>query len=138
MKLRYKRSASLPSIELNRELARKIRRMLKHDDDKKHQEEVLPTQFNDLKLSQDEADKTTSEVKYEYEFSHGQLLQVRLGDISRESVDIIVCVCSLFLSLSCFLRCGSSFSLALSSFSPLSALTSLMKWHPNNPISQQR
>ncbi len=90
MKLRYKRSASLPSIELNRELARKIRRMLKHDDDKKHQEEVLPTQFNDLKLSQDEADKTASEVKYEYEFSHGQLLQVRLGDISRESVDIIV------------------------------------------------
>jgi len=29
MKMRYKRSASLPSIELNRELARKIRRMLK-------------------------------------------------------------------------------------------------------------
>jgi putative ATPase len=87
MKLRYKRSASLPSIELNRELAKKIRRMLK--DEEKSQEEVLHRQLTDLKLSQ-EVDKSTSEVKYEYEFSHGQVLQVRLGDITEETADIIV------------------------------------------------
>jgi len=87
MKLRYKRSASLPSIELNRELAKKIRRMLKDED--MSQEEVLQRQLTDLKLSQ-EAVKSTSEVKYEYEFSHGQILQVRLGDITEETADIIV------------------------------------------------
>eukprot|EP00026_Physarum_polycephalum_P006537 Phypoly_transcript_06585.p1 GENE.Phypoly_transcript_06585~~Phypoly_transcript_06585.p1 ORF type:complete len:409 (+),score=82.13 Phypoly_transcript_06585:425-1651(+) len=87
MKLRYKRSASLPSIELNRELAKKIRRMLKEEETS--QEEVLHRQLTDLKLSQ-EVDKSTSEVKYEYEFSHGQVLQVRLGDITEETADIIV------------------------------------------------
>jgi len=87
MKLRYKRSASLPSIELNRELARKIRRMLK--DEEKNEEEALHKQLTDLKLSQD-VDKSTSEVKYEYEFAHGQVLQVRLGDITKECADIIV------------------------------------------------
>lgn len=89
MKLRYKRSASLPSIELNRELAKKIRRMLK-DEEKESHEEVLHRQLTDLHLSQ-EVDKSTSEVKYEYEFSHGQVLQVRLGDITEETADIIVC-----------------------------------------------
>jgi len=87
MKLRYKRSASLPSIELNRELAKKIRRMLK--DEEKNEEEVLHKQLTDLKLSQ-EVDKSSSEVKYEYEFAHGQVLQVRLGDITTECADIIV------------------------------------------------
>lgn len=87
MKLRYKRSASLPSIELNRELAKKIRRMLK--DEEKNEEETLHRQLTDLKLSQ-EVDKSTSEVKFEYEFSHGQILQVRLGDITEECADIIV------------------------------------------------
>jgi len=87
MKLRYKRSASLPSIELNRELAKKIRRMLK--DEENTQEEVLHRQLTDMKLSH-EADKSTSEVKYEYEFAHGQVLQVRLGDITEETADIIV------------------------------------------------
>jgi len=87
MKMRYKRSASLPSIELNRELAKKIRRMLK--DEEKNEEETLHKQLTDLKLSQ-EIDKSTSEVKYEYEFAHGQVLQVRLGDITTECADIIV------------------------------------------------
>lgn len=88
MKLRYKRSASLPSIELNRELAKKIRRMLK--DEEETQEETLQRQLTDLKLNQ-EPDKSTSEIKYEYEFAHGQVLQVRLGDITEETCDIIVC-----------------------------------------------
>lgn len=87
MKMRYKRSASLPSIELNRELARKIRRMLK--DDEKNEEEVLHKQLTDLKLSQD-LDKSSSVTKYEYEFLHGQTLQVRMGDITEEYADIIV------------------------------------------------
>lgn len=87
MKLRYKRSASLPSIELNRELARKIRRMLK--DEEKNEEDHLHKQLTDLKLSH-EIDKSTSDVKYEYEFAHGQVLQVRCGDITEETVDIIV------------------------------------------------
>jgi len=87
MKLRYKRSASLPSIELNRELARKIRRMLK--DEERTEDDFLHNQLTDLKLSQ-ELDKSNSEIKYEYEFAHGHLLQVRLGDITEESVDIIV------------------------------------------------
>lgn len=91
MKLRYKRSASLPSIELNRELARKIRRMLA--DEEKNEEEVLEKSLTDLKLSSQLdalSDKSTSTVKYEYEFSHGQTLQVRLGDITEEYVDIVV------------------------------------------------
>jgi len=87
MKMRYKRSASLPSIELNRELAKKIRRMLKEDE--KNEEDNLHQQLTELKLSQ-ELDKSTSEVKYEYEFAHGQILQVRLGDITQEYADIIV------------------------------------------------
>jgi len=87
MKMRYKRSASLPSIELNRELAKKIRRMLKDEDS--NDDENLHKQLTDLKLSQ-ELDKSTSEKKFEYEFSHGQVLQVRLGDITEECVDIIV------------------------------------------------
>jgi len=87
MKLRYKRSASLPSIELNRELAKKIRRMLKDED--RNSDDVLHSQMTDLKLSQ-EVDKSSSEVKYEYEFAHGQLLQVRSGDITEECVDVIV------------------------------------------------
>jgi len=87
MKLRYKRSASLPSIELNRELARKIRRMLK--DEERTEEDVLRNQLTDLKLSQ-EIDKSSSEIKYEYEFVHGQVLQVRSGDIANEFVDVIV------------------------------------------------
>jgi putative ATPase len=87
MKMRYKRSASLPSIELNRELARKIRRMLKEEE--KTEDDVLHRQLTDLKLSQ-ELDKSGSEVKYEYEFAHGHVLQVRLGDITEEYADIIV------------------------------------------------
>ena len=87
MKLRYKRSASLPSIELNRELAKKIRRMLK--DEETNEDDNLQRQLTDLKLSH-ELDKSTSEVKYEYEFAHGQVLQVRLGDITEEFADIIV------------------------------------------------
>lgn len=90
MKLRYKRSASLPSIELNRELAKKIRRMLK--DEEQNEEENFTKQLTELKLSQELDDKSTSEVKYEYEFMHGQVLQVRLGDITEEYADIIVCV----------------------------------------------
>jgi len=89
MKLRYKRSASLPSIELNRELAKKIRRMLK--DEESNEEENLHKQLTDLKLNREGLDdKSTSEVKYEYEFAHGQVLQVRLGDITEEYTDIIV------------------------------------------------
>lgn len=97
MKLRYKRSASLPSIELNRELAKKIRRMLK--DEERSEEETLHRQLTELKLSNQESgvDKSTSEVKYEYEFAHGQVLQVRLGDITEEFADIIVSIC--FFSL---------------------------------------
>lgn len=87
MKMRYKRSASLPSIELNRELAKKIRRMLK--DEETNEEDTFARQLTDMKLSQD-VDKSTSEVKYEYEFIHGQVLQVRLGDITEECADIIV------------------------------------------------
>lgn len=88
MKMRYKRSASLPSIELNRDLAKKIRRMLKDEED--NQEDNLHRQLTDLKLSKELEDKSTSEKKFEYEFAHGQVLQVRLGDITEESVDVIV------------------------------------------------
>ena len=88
MRLRYKRSGSLPSIELNRELARKIRRMLKEEET--NAEDTLNRQLTDsLKLSA-EIDKSTSEVRYEYEFIHGQTLQVRLGDITDENVDVMV------------------------------------------------
>lgn len=58
-------------------------------DEEKNEEEAIHKQLNDLKLSQD-VDKSTSEVKYEYEFAHGQVLQVRLGDITEECADIIV------------------------------------------------
>lgn len=61
--------------------------MLKEEE--KNEDDSLHRQLTDLKLSH-EMDKSTSEVKYEYEFSHGQVLQVRLGDITEESADIIV------------------------------------------------
>ena len=58
---------------------------------------MLPTEtideFNDLlNLGETEAiDNSTSEVRYEYEFMGGQILQVRIGDITEEDVDVIVC-----------------------------------------------
>ena len=116
MKLRYKRSASLPSIELNRELAKKIRRMLK--DEEQTQEDALQKQLTDLKLSHD-ADKSTSEIKYEYEFIHGQVLQVRLGDITEETADIIVCSSSSPLFLFSFTLIRSFLILSRFPISPL-------------------
>lgn len=58
-------------------------------DEEKNEEEAIHKQLSDLKLSQ-EVDKSTSDIKYEYEFAHGQVLQVRLGDITEECADIIV------------------------------------------------
>jgi len=43
-----------------------------------------------LTLFEEKEDKSTSELRYEYEFHGGQLLQVRIGDITEENVDAIV------------------------------------------------
>jgi len=87
--MRYKRSASLPHIELNEKLNKKLRKIL----DKEENDEDSLNHLLDgtLKFFQEqEPDKSTSELWYEYEFNGGQLLQVRKGDITEECVDIIV------------------------------------------------
>lgn len=43
-----------------------------------------------LTLFEEKEDKSTSELRYEYEYHGGQLLQVRIGDITEECVDTIV------------------------------------------------
>jgi len=85
--LRGKRSASLPHIELNPKLNKKIKKMIEGAEE----EDSLNTLLEGtLTLFEEKEDKSTSELRYEYEFHGGQLLQVRIGDITEETVDAIV------------------------------------------------
>lgn len=86
--MRYKRSASLPHIELNEKLNKKLRKILDKEDEEDSLNHLLD---GTLKFFKDqEPDQSSSEMCYEYEFNGGQLLQVRKGDITEECVDIIV------------------------------------------------
>jgi len=85
--LRSKRSASLPHIELNPKLNKKIKKMMEGAEE----EDSLNTLLEGtLTLFEEKEDKSTSELRYEYEYHGGQLLQVRIGDISEECVDAMV------------------------------------------------
>lgn len=85
--LRSKRSASLPHIELNPKLNKKIKKMMEGAEE----EDSLNTLLEGtLTLFEEKEDKSTSELRYEYEYHGGQLLQVRIGDITEENVDSIV------------------------------------------------
>jgi len=84
--LRSKRSASLPHIELNPKLNKKIKKMMEGAEE----EDSLNTLLEGTLTLFEEKDKSTSELRYEYEYHGGQLLQVRIGDITEESVDTIV------------------------------------------------
>jgi len=84
--LRCKRSASLPHIELNPKLNKKIKKMM----DNEGEDDTLNTLLDSTLTLFEEKDKSTSELRYEYEFHGGQLLQVRIGDITEETVDVIV------------------------------------------------
>jgi len=85
--LRSKRSASLPHIELNPKLNKKIKKMMEGTEE----EDSLNTLLEGtLTLFEEKEDKSTSELRYEYEFHGGQLLQVRIGDITEEYVDAVV------------------------------------------------
>eukprot|EP01111_Echinosteliopsis_oligospora_P008948 TRINITY_DN2528_c0_g1_i2.p1 TRINITY_DN2528_c0_g1~~TRINITY_DN2528_c0_g1_i2.p1 ORF type:complete len:507 (-),score=151.62 TRINITY_DN2528_c0_g1_i2:39-1559(-) len=86
-----KRAASFSNIELNREVAKKIRRMIKEEDEQTT-DDILGTQIHtSLKLDGNAMiDDSTSEVKFEFEFRGGQILQIRHGDITSEHVDVIV------------------------------------------------
>jgi len=85
--LRSKRSASLPHIELNPKLNKKIKKMMEGAEE----EDSLNTLLEGtLTLFEEKEDKSTSELRYEYEYHGGQLLQVRIGDITEESSDTIV------------------------------------------------
>jgi len=84
--LRSKRSASLPHIELNPKLNKKIKKMIEGTEE----EDSLNTLLEGTLTLFEEKDKSTSELRYEYEFHGGQLLQVRIGDITEENVDAIV------------------------------------------------
>jgi len=87
--MRYKRSASLPHIELNEKLNKKLRKILEKEED---EEDKLNNLLDGtLKFFKEtEPDQSSSEMHYEYEFNGGQILQVRKGDITEECVDIIV------------------------------------------------
>jgi len=84
--LRSKRSASLPHIELNPKLNKKIKKMIEGAEE----EDSLNTLLEGTLTLFEEKDKSTSELRYEYEFHGGQILQVRIGDITEETVDAIV------------------------------------------------
>jgi len=83
--LRGKRSASLPHIELNPKLNKKSKKMMEGED-----EDSLNTLLEGTLNLFEEHDKSTSKLRYEYEFNGGQVLQVRVGDIREETVEAIV------------------------------------------------
>lgn len=87
MALRSKRSASLPHIELNPKLNKKIKKMMEGAEEEDNLNTLLE---GTLTLFEEKEDKSTSTLRYEYEYHGGQLLQVRIGDITEENVDVIV------------------------------------------------
>jgi len=79
-------SSSLPHIELNQKLTKKIKKMLDQDSE----EDYLNSRLEGTLKFFEEPDTSRSELWYEYEYLGGQILQVRIGDITDESVDVIV------------------------------------------------